>query len=153
MAEDKLTENERKFLLKAAREAIEDAVNGRPLRPLDWEDIPPRLKEEGATFVTLTLDGKLRGCIGTLEAHQSLIEDVREHAVAAALADYRFPPVRPEEVDRLKIEISRLTKPQPCDYDTPLDLIRKLRPGIDGVVLMDDGRRATFLPQVWHSLP
>lgn len=153
MTEDKLTEDERKLLLRAAREAIEDAVNGRPLRPLDWEHIPPRLREEGATFVTLTLNGKLRGCIGTLEAHQPLIEDVREHAVAAALADYRFPPVRPEEVDRLKIEISRLTPPQPLEYDTPLDLIHKLRPGVDGVVLLDEGRRATFLPQVWHSLP
>lgn len=153
MTEEKLTENERKLLLQVAREAIEDAVQGRPLRPLDWESIPPRLKEDGATFVTLTLNGKLRGCIGTLEAHQPLIEDVREHAIAAALADYRFPPVRPEEVNRLKIEISRLTRPQPLDYDSPLDLILKLRPGIDGVVLMDDGRRATFLPQVWHSLP
>lgn len=153
MAENELTEHEKQFLLKIAREAIEDAVNGRPLRPLDWEAIPPRLREEGATFVTLTLDGKLRGCIGTLEAHQPLIEDVREHAVAAALADYRFPPVRPEEVARLKIEISRLTTPQPLEYESPLDLIKKLRPGIDGVVLMDEGRRATFLPQVWHSLP
>lgn len=153
MTEDRLTENERKLLLRAAREAIEDAVNGRPLRPLDWGQIPPRLREEGATFVTLTLNGKLRGCIGTLEAHQPLIEDVREHAVAAALADYRFPPVRPEEVDRLKIEISRLTPPQPLEYDAPLDLIHKLRPRVDGVVLLDEGRRATFLPQVWHSLP
>ncbi len=153
MADTGLTDAEKQELLKQARRAIEQAVGGRDLPPLDLDQVPPRLREIGATFVTLTLDGKLRGCIGTLEAYQPLIEDVRDHAISAALEDYRFPPVRPAEVERLRIEISRLTSPQPLDYDSPLDLLRKLRPGIDGVVIRDEGRRATFLPQVWHSLP
>ena len=148
-----LTTEQRRHALELARQALVQGVNGVRLSPLDLESLPPALREPGATFVTLTIKGELRGCVGALEAYQPLAEDVREHAVAAALADYRFPPVRPEEVDRLKIEISRLTPPQPLAYDTPLDLIHKLRPGVDGVVLLDEGRRATFLPQVWHSLP
>jgi len=153
MNEGNLSQEEKQILLILAREAIQAAVNQQALPPLDLECLPPRLREWGATFVTLTEDGQLRGCIGTLEAYQPLAEDVREHAIAAALEDFRFPPVRPEEVERLEIEISRLTEPQPLVYDGPLDLIQKLRPGIDGVVLRDGLRRATFLPQVWEKLP
>lgn len=153
MNEGGLTDEEKKILLKLAREAIEHVVNRRVLPPLDLHSFPPRLREKGAAFVTLTENGELRGCIGALEATQPLVEDVREHAAAAAVEDFRFPPVRPEEIDRLEIEISRLTEPQPLDYDGPLDLINKLRPGIDGVVLKDGFRRATFLPQVWEKLP
>ncbi len=153
MDDTELTDAEKQKLLIEARRAIEQAVGGKDLPPLDPKQVPPRLSQPGATFVTLTLEGRLRGCIGTLEARQPLIEDVREHAVSAALQDYRFPPVRLAEVDRLRIEISRLTPPQPLDYDSPLDLLRQLRPGIDGVVIRDEGRRATFLPQVWQSLP
>jgi AmmeMemoRadiSam system protein A len=78
---------------------------------------------------------------------------VREHAIAAALEDYRFPPVRPEEVPRIRIEISRLTAPIPLKYERSEDLLKMLRPGVDGVVLRDGLRRATFLPQVWEKLP
>jgi AmmeMemoRadiSam system protein A len=103
--------------------------------------------------VTLTSHGELRGCIGALEATQPLVEDVRIHAIAAALEDYRFPPVHPEELPFIKIEISRLTTPQPLDYRDPADLLSQLRPGVDGVVLRDGMRRATFLPQVWEKVP
>jgi AmmeMemoRadiSam system protein A len=102
--------------------------------------------------VTLTRDGQLRGCIGTLEPYQALVSDVQEHAIDAATQDYRFPAVKPEELGKIKIEISRLTKPQPLQYDRSKELLTKLRPGIDGVVLMDGLRRATFLPQVWEKL-
>jgi len=78
---------------------------------------------------------------------------VREHAIAAALQDYRFPPVQPEELGSIEIEVSRLTRPQPLPYDGPADLIAKLRPGVDGVILQDGFRRATFLPQVWEKIP
>jgi AmmeMemoRadiSam system protein A len=88
-----------------------------------------------------------------MEAYQSLAEDVQEHAVAAALNDYRFYTVEAGEVDRLEIEISRLTPPQPLPYEDPQDLIARLRPGIDGVLIRDGLRRATFLPQVWEKLP
>jgi AmmeMemoRadiSam system protein A len=153
MSNERLSDEEKQILLRLAREAIEAAVNRRPLPPLDLNSLPPRLREPGVAFVTLTRRGQLRGCIGALEPYQPLAEDVREHAVAAALEDYRFPPVRPEELPEISIEISRLTPLQPLEYDSPEDLLRKLRPGVDGVVLRDGFRRATFLPQVWEKLP
>lgn len=153
MPEDQLTPTEKMYLLKLARQALQRGVAGEPLPPLDEQALTPRLRAPGASFVTLTRHGMLRGCIGALEPYQSLAEDVREHAVAAALQDYRFPPVRPEEVDDLVIEISRLSIPKPLEYSTPEDLVNKLRPGVDGVVLRDGMRRATFLPQVWKTIP
>ena len=150
---DRLTLEERTLLLKEARYSLESGVRATPLEPLCLEDYPPRLRQFGVTFVTLTIDNKLRGCVGALEAYQPLVEDVREHALAAAFEDFRFPTVRPDELDKISIEISRLTAPQPLEYDGPDDLINKLRPGIDGVVLKEGLRRATFLPQVWHKLP
>ena len=147
-----LTVEEKQTLLRLARQAIQQAVDGRTLEPLNLEEYPARLRQPGAAFVTLTRAGRLRGCIGTLEAYQPLAEDVREHAVAAALGDYRFSPVQAREVDQLDIEISCLTEPKPLEYEGPQDLIQKLRPGIDGVVIKDGILRATFLPQVWESL-
>ena len=113
----------------------------------------PALLAPGASFLTLTIRGELRGCIGTLEAYQSLADDVREHAVSAALEDPRFPPVRESELGKIRIEVSRLTPPRPLEYSDSEDLPRKLRPRIDGVVLKDNFRRATFLPQVWEKIP
>jgi AmmeMemoRadiSam system protein A len=95
----------------------------------------------------------LRGCIGALEPYQALAEDVREHAVAAALEDYRFPPVQRAELGNIQIEVSRLTIPEKLDYRDPADLLAKLHPGVDGVILRDGIRRATFLPQVWEKIP
>jgi AmmeMemoRadiSam system protein A len=152
MAEN-LTYEERANLLRLARQALELGVHSQPLAPLDLETLPPRLREPGATFVTLTRKGALRGCVGALEAYQPLAEDVREHAVAAALQDYRFPPVSPGELTEIEIEISRLTPPEPLDYASPEELLKCIRPGIDGVVLREGMRRATFLPQVWEKLP
>ncbi len=148
-----LSPEERRILLRLARQAIEAAVGGQPLPPLDLASLPQALREPGASFVTLTIDGALRGCIGALEAYQPLAEDVREHAVAAALNDYRFPPLTPEELPRVHIEISRLTPPRPLRYENPADLPGLLRPGVDGVVLRQGLRRATFLPQVWEKIP
>lgn len=153
MTENKLTMAEKDILLRLAREALERGVRGEQPSPIDALSLPPRLREQGASFVTLTIAGNLRGCIGALEPYQPLAEDVCEHAVAAALQDYRFPPVQPEELPRIKIEISRLTLPVPLDYTTPEDLLAKLRPHVDGVILRDGMRRATFLPQVWEKLP
>jgi uncharacterized protein len=153
MAEDKLTDDEKQTLLALARQALESGVRGQKLPPLDERTLTPHLQEYGVCFVTLTINGELRGCIGGLEASKSLVEDVREHAVAAALQDYRFPVVCPEELGQIKLEISRLTLPVPLDYCSPDDLLSKLRPRIDGVVLRDGARRATFLPQVWEKVP
>lgn len=148
-----LTEGERKILLRIAREAMEHAVRGKPLPPLELKSMPPALQADGASFVTLTIHGELRGCIGALEAYQPLAEDVRDHAVAAALQDPRFPPVVESELSRIKIEISRLSEPRPLEYSSGEDLLKKLTPHVDGVILKDGMRRATFLPQVWEKIP
>ena len=149
---DQLTDAERSALLKIARQALEAAVHGQPFPELDLKDLPASFLEPGVVFVTLTRRGELRGCIGALEAYQPLVEDVREHAAAAALQDYRFPPVNVEELPEIEIEISRLTKPTPLAYADAADLLQKLRPGVDGVILRDGWRRATFLPQVWEKI-
>lgn len=148
-----LTNGEKQILLHVARESIEHAVRGEPLPPLPLDSLPAALTGNGASFVTLTLRGNLRGCIGALEAYQPLIEDVREHAIAAALNDPRFPPLTQLELNRIQIEVSRLTSPQELDYADADDLLKKLRPHVDGVILKHGYRRATFLPQVWEKIP
>jgi AmmeMemoRadiSam system protein A len=132
---------------------MEHAVRQVKPSPIDASSLSPSLCEPGASFVTLTIRGQLRGCIGTLEARQPLAEDVREHAVAAALEDPRFPRVREDELGRIQIEVSRLTRPIPLEYKDVEDLQSRLRPHVDGVILHDDFRRATFLPQVWVKIP
>jgi AmmeMemoRadiSam system protein A len=153
MSEPSLSQSEKECLLKLARRTITILASGGSLPPVCLEDLPARLRQPGASFVTLTEYGDLRGCVGTLEAYQSLAEDVCEHAEAAAFHDYRFPPVRIVEVPQLKIEISCLTEPQLLEYSNAEDLMVKLRPGLDGVMLRDGYQRATFLPQVWEKLP
>lgn len=148
-----LADGERQTLLRIAREAVEDAVRGRKLPPLEKDSLTPALRENGASFVTLTIRGDLRGCIGALEAYQPLAEDVREHAVSAALEDPRFPPVSESELSRIHIEVSRLTAPKELEYSTSDDLLRKLRSHVDGVILKHGYRKATFLPQVWEKIP
>jgi len=151
--DESLTEDERRYLLSLARRALENGVRGEPPPALQPEELTDSLRQMGASFVTLTRRGMLRGCVGALEPYQGLAEDVREHAVAAALEDYRFPPVVDEELPEISIEISRLTVPKPLEYENAQDLLSKLRPGVDGVVLRDGNRRATFLPQVWKKIP
>jgi len=148
-----LTDNEKQILLQLARQTIEKVVAGQVKPHIELVKYSSRLQQDGASFVTLTRHGMLRGCIGALEAYQPLVQDVCEHAEAAALEDYRFPPVQPDEVTHLEIEISVLTPSIPFQYETTEDLEKNLRPGIDGVVLHYGARRATFLPQVWEQLP
>lgn len=151
--DDRLTDEERSILLKLARQAIEAAAQGHQMPALDLQALPERLRQPGATFVTLTRRGELRGCIGALEPYQPLAEDVCEHAIAAAMNDFRFPPVDSKEVPELHIEVSRLTFPQAFVYERAEELLERLRPNVDGVILRDGLRRATFLPQVWEKLP
>ena len=99
-----LTDSERKQLLALARKCVELAAAGEPLPVLKLADFPPAFQADGASFVTLTKNGHLRGCIGTLTAYQPFVQDVCEHAAAAAVEDYRFPKVQPEEVAQLHIE-------------------------------------------------
>lgn len=148
-----LTNEEQKQLLRLAREALNAALRGEQLPAVDLEALSPNLRRPGASFVTLTRKGELRGCIGALEPQQALALDVRDHAIAAAQQDYRFEPVQAYELADICIEISALSLPKDLDYQTPRELTERLQPGVDGVTLMDGRRRATFLPQVWAKLP
>ena len=150
---DPLTDGEKQILLHYAREAVSYAVRGKKLPSLDDNLLTPRLRESGASFVTLTIKDNLRGCIGALEAYQPLAEDVREHAVAAAFEDPRFPPVKENELNKIRLEVSRLTAPHLLEHSSSEELLVKLRPHVDGVILKDEYRRATFLPQVWEKIP
>jgi len=148
-----LTSEDHKTLLHLAREAVVETAQGNPLPPLDREQLPERLLTCAATFVTLTRRGGLRGCIGALQAQLPLVEDVREHARAAASEDYRFVPVTREEVPEIEIEISVLSEPRRLEFTRPEDLLTLLRRGVDGVILVSGLYRATFLPQVWEKVP
>lgn len=150
---DELTHEEQQHLLSIARAAMEAAVRREPTPELPLEQLPGTLQELGVVFVTLTQKNILRGCIGALDPYQPLALDVQEHAAAAALNDFRFPQVQPDELHEIRIEISRLTEPLLVEYSDPVDLLKLLRPGIDGVVIKDGPRRATFLPQVWEKVP
>lgn len=113
----------------------------------------PFLAEQRASFVTLTRDCRLRGCIGSLQASRSLIDDVVANAKSAAFADPRFVALTEKEFEDVDIEISLLTKPEKLEYEDFEDLQKKLIPNKHGVILELDGKRATFLPQVWEQLP
>jgi AmmeMemoRadiSam system protein A len=136
-------------LLAIARAAIErpgeSGIEGRWTG--EW------LRQPGASFVTLHLDGELRGCIGSIEAHRSLGEDVVRNARAAAYRDPRFPPVGLDEIPRLQVEVSVLSPREPLPAKSESDALAMMRPGIDGICLDYGELRSTFLPQVWESLP
>ncbi|MEQ9055716.1 MAG: AmmeMemoRadiSam system protein A, partial [Roseovarius confluentis] len=113
----------------------------------------PQLRGYGAAFVTLQKDGQLRGCIGSLTAHQPLITDVVENTVKSAFDDPRFDPVTEDELDRITIKIAVLSPSAPMSFDSEAALLAQLKPGRDGLILSDKGRRGVFLPMVWDSLP
>ncbi len=142
-------------LVALAREAIAEALGGTGRRPeprssgaaADW------LERRAATFVTLRRRGRLRGCVGSLEAKRPLGADVRHNALGAAFRDPRFPPLAPGELDALEIEVSVLSPLEPIAFADEEDALEQLVPGRDGVVLVYGGRRSTFLPKVWSDLP
>jgi AmmeMemoRadiSam system protein A len=152
---DHYTPEEETLLLALARQTLEAITRGQPPPAVDLNGLPPPLAEERACFVTMRrrADGMLRGCTGTLVARRPLAHEVVSITEQTAFSDPRFRPVTADEVDGLHLEISILTPPELLDFDGPDDLLRKLRPGIDGVTLKLDNRRATFLPQVWDSYP
>ncbi|MBF0380864.1 MAG: AmmeMemoRadiSam system protein B [Magnetococcales bacterium] len=113
----------------------------------------PPLAKVGATFITLTKNGQLRGCIGSLSAQRSIGEDLLLNSYYAATKDSRFPTVVLDELKEIKIEVSLLSDPEPLLYQDGADLLNCLKPGIHGVILQKDGRRSTFLPQVWEQMP
>ncbi|MHB9119749.1 MAG: AmmeMemoRadiSam system protein A [Burkholderiales bacterium] len=138
-----------RVLLGIARHAIDEAFGGLvpPAEDALW------LYELGACFVTLILDGELRGCMGSLEAHRSLLEDVRDNARSAAFRDPRFPPLTKEEWARTQVEISLLSPFEAIKFVDENDAVSQLQAGRDGVVIEYQSHRGTFLPQVWQQLP
>jgi len=138
-------------LLAIARGAIGHrlGLHGEPPRT----DAAAWLARPGASFVTLLLEAKLRGCIGSLAATRHLGEDVAQNALGAALRDPRFAPLTLEEWRRCQVEVSVLSGAKPLRFADEAEMLSQLRPGEDGVILEHEGRRATFLPQVWEGLP
>lgn len=150
-----LTEQQGKILIRLARQTIENQLGLKLSAPISPELLAdPVLKAQQAVFVTLHKRGQLRGCIGCLTGTESIVDGIRRHAVNAAFHDHRFSPVTDDEVQDMTIDISVLTEPKPLAYEDGADLVGKLRPGIDGVILRDSSCAcATFLPQVWDQLP
>ena len=150
--ESMFTSEDRAALLQLARQSVEQGLAGDRQSPTT-EDYSIMLRDPGASFVTLKLDNRLRGCIGSLEARQPLLIDVFENAYAAAFRDTRFPRLQKTELDQLDFHISVLTTPQPMHFESERDLLAQLRPQVDGLIIEEGYRRGTFLPAVWESLP
>ncbi len=150
----KLADSDKSYLLSLARKSILHYFQARKIYSPAQNELPsPRVLEQGACFVTLHLHGQLRGCIGSLEAHRPLLNDVIENALASAFEDTRFYPLTPSELTQVKISISCLTPPEPMPVKDSSDLLRKLKSGKHGLILQKGTARATFLPAVWEELP
>ncbi len=147
------------ILLKLARMSILEEFEEKKLIDKDeWIKKYPFLAEKRACFVTLKVKDRpkgsnLRGCIGSILPYRLLIDDVAENAKAAAFEDPRFMPLTPEEFEKVKIEVSVLTIPEKLEYEDKEDLMKKVRPGVDGIILQLANYQATFLPSVWEELP
>ncbi len=149
----RLDESEQGVLLNLAWESIEATVHKRHLPQPDLASLPERLQEKRASFVTLTREARLRGCIGSLVAQLPLAQDIILRASSAAHEDPRFPPLEKHELKDLTIEISVLSIPQPLVCEDRGALPAALQPEVDGVILTYGKMRATFLPQVWERVP
>lgn len=139
-----------RVLLVLARKTLEHRLIGSDLPP---EPDDPAFRRKVATFVTLKISGNLRGCIGNLTPVGTLWDGIRDNTLNAAFHDQRFPELRDTELAQVHIDISILSPPEPLEYEDADDLVGKLRPGVDGVIVRDGWRGATFLPQVWQQLP
>jgi uncharacterized protein len=153
MARTLLTSQQQQLLLKIAQDSIAYGLRNGKALPVNPKDYPAELQVICATFVTLEIAGQLRGCIGMLEAVQPLVVDIAKNAFLAAFRDYRFSPVSQAEYSQLQIHLSLLSPSEPIIFSSEHDLITQLRPNIDGLIMLEGGRRGTFLPSVWDSLP
>lgn len=151
--ECRLPRTEQVFLLDLARASIRHGLQKGCAQSVALEGLAAELVVLRASFVTLEKGGRLRGCIGSLEAWRPLAVDVAENAFAAAFLDPRFPSVRAEEIDDLEIHLSLLTPAVAMTFDSEADLLSQLQPGVDGLILQEGPYRGTFLPSVWAELP
>lgn len=148
-----LNESQKTSLLQLAKASISQGLKtGKPLS-VDALSYTTEFTEKRASFVTLERQGQLRGCIGMLEAVRPLVQDIVENAFAAAFRDPRFPPLTEAEFADLDIHISILSPAEPLHFSSEQDLLTQLQPGLDGLILEEGLRRATFLPSVWEQLP
>jgi len=153
LSECRLTRPGQRLLLDLARASIRHGLQeGQPLA-VSLKELAAELVVLRASFVTLLKDGRLRGCVGSLEAWRPLAVDVAENAFAAAFRDPRFPPLRANEAADLTIHLSLLTPAIAMIFSSEADLLAQLQPGIDGLILAEGPRRGTFLPSVWAELP
>jgi hypothetical protein len=151
--EQALKAEERRMLLELARKTVTEVATKGRLPAVDAAAMPSELKENKACFVTLTKNGSLRGCIGQILPREPLYQAVMDSARSAAVEDPRFMPIGADELEAIKIEISVLTLPHPLEFASWQDLLGKLRPNVDGVILQIGPRSATYLPQVWEQIP
>jgi len=149
----KLTDQEGKYLLDVARRTIQEELFEDKAAARGDEQASPKFSERRGTFVTLTINGNLRGCIGHIIPQETLLQGIKENAINAAFKDPRFNPLSQKEWKDVKVEISILTDPRPLEYSDGDDLLKKIRPNIDGVIIKKGYYQATFLPQVWEQLP
>lgn len=147
-----VSEPGRKQLLRIAHEAIECLLTDKTPGQAQTNS-PVELQRQGASFVTLNIDTRLRGCIGSLIAHRPLIEDVFENARAAASRDPRFPPLTWQEFEKVSLHLSILSAPEAIPFESRDQLLSLIRPGIDGLIVEESGRSATYLPSVWSQIP
>jgi len=148
-----LCNSDRQALLNLARESIQFGLTHGQPSTVKEQNYSTALRRPRASFVTLHKHGELRGCIGSLEAYQMLVNDIASNAFNAAFRDPRFPPLQAEELDQLHIHIEILTRPEPIQFNSEQDLLKQLQPGKDGLILSEGTHRGTFLPTVWESLP
>jgi AmmeMemoRadiSam system protein A len=151
--DERFNKDERKQLTGLARQTLTEVVTTGKFPKVDETKFPKKFLDNSGCFVTLTKGGQLRGCIGHIIAQEPLYKAIMDNAKSAALDDHRFPPVSAAELKEIAIEVSVLTAPEPLAFNSPEDLLAKLQPHKDGVVLQVQGRGATYLPQVWAMLP
>ncbi|MCP4188514.1 MAG: AmmeMemoRadiSam system protein A [Gammaproteobacteria bacterium] len=147
-----LDDDEKKQLLDIARRSIESGVNGGLALKIDRNQIDKKLTIESASFVTLTQNDQLRGCMGNLQASEALAQSVANTAYNAAFRDPRFPSLTADELNQTSIDISILSPMEPMSVSSRADLLTQLQAGNDGLMIEDGLRRSTFLPKVWESL-
>ena len=149
-----LSEGEQWLLLQLARRQMEAVLAGEPEVTVDTDELSANLKRHAACFVTLTKDGALRGCIiDTFSPHEPLYQNAMRNIILAATADERFSPVALDELEAIQIEISVLDVPEEISFAGPEDLLAKLTPREDGVILTTFTGTSTYLPQVWEIFP
>ena len=153
MPANRTSYDEGRTLLQIARAAIAEALDLSVSVDEDISEDTDWLREKGACFITLMQQDRLRGCIGTTDAHSSLLDDVKFNAKAAAFKDTRFPPLSSEELNNTQIEVSLLSPMQALNFVSEQDALNQLQPGVDGVMFAYGHQHSTFLPQVWEQLP